>query len=152
MTAHDQGGNIRAIETLIARQFHSLSWSVEKQSDWASFEQGFFPGASLYAAARPAQSQAVAAFIERIKTLSRTSLRSFEQSVLGTEVHVFGNVAVALGVCRNIENRTVDVRGVEAFLLIKEEGAWRIVSQAWDTEGEATNIPDYLIAGDGVRS
>ena len=66
--------------------------------------------------------------------------------MLGSEVHVFGNVAVALGVCKNLENNTQVTRGVEAFLLIKDAGAWRIVSQAWDTESETNAIPEYLIS------
>ena len=38
-------------------------------------------------------------------------------------------------------------RGVEALLLIKDEGVWRIVSQAWDTESESKPIPLHLVGG-----
>jgi len=146
MTSNERDEDIRAIETVIARQFESVTWSDEKESDWAAFRGGFLPGASLYPAARPARSQTVPALIERFTTLAQTDLRSFEQSVLGTEIHVFGNVAVAFGVCRNIENGSREVRGVEAFLLVKDAGAWRIASQAWDTEDGSKTIPDYLIS------
>jgi hypothetical protein len=37
--------------------------------------------------------------------------------------------------------------GVEAFLLIKDDGAWRIVSQAWDMANESNPIPSYLMPG-----
>ena len=55
----------------------------------------------------------------------------------------------AFGVRRNLENGKKEVRGVEAYLLIKQDGAWRIVSQAWDTESEAKTIPPYLLARSG---
>ena len=65
--------------------------------------------------------------------------------MLGTEVHVFGNVAVAVAACEMIENGGQANRGVEMLLLVKDEGAWRIVSQAWDAESPAKPIPAYLV-------
>jgi hypothetical protein len=38
-------------------------------------------------------------------------------------------------------------RSVEALLLIKDDGRWRIVSQAWDTASKAKPIPKDLIGG-----
>lgn len=146
MNADNHSDDIRAIEAIIVRQFGSLNWGAEDSAKWDEFADDFFPGASLFSAARPATAQTVEAFIERMKGLSQTTLQSFNQSMLGSEVHVFGNVAVALGVCKNLENNTQVTRGVEAFLLIKDAGAWRIVSQAWDTESETNAIPEYLIS------
>jgi len=146
MNADNHSDDIRAIEAIIVRQFGSLNWGAEDSAKWVEFAGDFFPGASLFSAARPATPQTVEAFIERMKGLSQTTLQSFHQSMLGSEVHVFGNVAVALGVCKNLENNTQVTRGVEAFLLIKDAGAWRIVSQAWDTESETNAIPEYLIS------
>lgn len=149
MTSNESDEDIRAIELVIARQFGSVSWSAEEESDWATFQGDFLPGATLYPATRPAKGQTVPALIERFKTLASSDLRSFEQSVLGTEIHVFGNVAVALGVCRNIENGQREIRGVEAFLLVKDEGMWRIASQAWDTEDDSKTVPAYLMSSKG---
>jgi len=81
-----------------------------------------------------------------MKAVSQGDLQSFEQTMLGAKVHVFGDVAIAFRVCRNLENGVKEVRSVEAYLLIKQEGAWRIVSQAWDTESESKTIPQYLLA------
>jgi Domain of unknown function (DUF4440) len=133
----------RAIEAIIERQFASLGWSPGRSADWQAFAADFFPDASLYPAARPARRQTVEAFVERMKGLG-TKLRSFKETVLGTEIHIFGNVAVALAGCEITENEAEVSRGVEALLLVKDEGAWRIVSQAWDTEGDAKPIPQHL--------
>jgi ketosteroid isomerase-like protein len=133
----------RAIAAIIDRQFASLGWSPVRPADWRAFAADFLPDASLYPAARPAGRQTVEAFVERMQGLG-TKLRSFKETVLGTEIHVFGNVAVALAGCEITENEADVSRGVEALLLIKDEGAWRIVSQAWDTEGEAKPIPEHL--------
>jgi ketosteroid isomerase-like protein len=146
VSGNDQGDDIRAIEAIIARQFQSLNWTPAKPGDWDTFAGDFYPDASLFPAARPAKRQTVDAFVERIKGLSQTTLHSFNETMLGTKVHVFGNVAVALGVCEILENDTDVTRNVEAFLLIKDDGAWRIVSQAWDRESESNPIPTYLMS------
>lgn len=139
--------DVRTIETLIARQFASLCWAPGRPADWDAFIADFFPGAALYPAARPAERRSVEAFVERMQGLAATKLRSFHESLLGAEVRVFGNVAVALAACEITENDAEVSRGVETLLLIKDEDAWRIVAQAWDMEGEGKPIPRHLIGG-----
>jgi hypothetical protein len=139
--------DVQAIEAVIVRQFASLSWASERSADWNGFVADFFPEASLYPAARPAKRQTVEGFIERMKGLQGTKLRSFEEAVLGTDIHVFGNVAVALAACEMAENGAEVHRGVEMLLLVKDAGAWRIVSQAWDTESPSQPIPARLLGG-----
>jgi ketosteroid isomerase-like protein len=141
----EHSDDVRAIQALIARQFASLGWSAGKPADWAAFAADFYPDAALYPAARPAKRQTVEAFVERMKGLAATRFRSFKETVLGTEVHVFGNVAVALAACEITENDADVNRSVEALLLIKDEGSWRIVSQAWDAESDTKPMPARLI-------
>jgi hypothetical protein len=86
------------------------------------FAADFYPDGSLYPAARPAQRQTVPAFVARMQGLAAARLRSFEEGVLGSEVHVFGNIAVALAACEMTENGVDANRGVEALLLIKRCG------------------------------
>ena len=147
MQTDEHFADVQAIEALIARQFTSLNWSPETSADWDAFAADFFPEASLYPAARPAQRQSVEGFVERMKGLAATKLRSLNEVVLGTEVRVFGNVAVALAACQMTENEGEVNRGVEMLLLIKNEGAWRIVSQALDTESPTNPIPLHLVGG-----
>lgn len=97
MTTNAQSDDIRAIKSINASQLDSITWSADTPSDWNQFAQDFLPSASLYAAARSAQAQTVAAFAERMNKLSQSDLRS-------ATVHVFGDVAIAFGVCKNIEN------------------------------------------------
>jgi ketosteroid isomerase-like protein len=141
----ESSADIRAIQALIARQFASLSWAPGEPANWEAFAADFHPDAALYPAARPAKRQTAEAFVERIKGLAATKLRSFKETVVGTEVHVFGNVAVALAACEIIENEAGVSRGVEALLLVKDEGRWQIVSQAWDTESDTKPIPAHLV-------
>ena len=145
MEADTHRDDVQAIAAIIARQFASLSWTPETSADWDRFAADFFPEASLYPASRPAKRQTVEVFIERMKGLEGTKLRSFEEAVLGTEIHVFGNVAVALAACEMTENGADVQRGVEMLLLIKNAGAWQIVSQAWDTESPSQPIPMGLL-------
>ena len=150
MEANEHRDDVQAIEAVIARQFASLNWSPGTSADWEGFAADFFPEASLYPAARPAKRQTVEAFIQRMKGLAGTKLRSFEEAVLGTEIHVFGNVAVALAGCEITENHAEVNRGVEMLLLVKNAGAWQIVSQAWDMESPSERIPRRLLGGTRV--
>jgi hypothetical protein len=137
--------NHDAIRGIIERQFGSLTWTAVSSPDWSAFERDFLPGASLYPAARPAKSQKPGEFVERMKGLAATSLRSFKEMPLGHEIRVFGNVAVAVAVCEITENEAQVTRGIEMMLLVKTEGCWQIVSQAWDTEGVSKPIPADLL-------
>ena len=79
--------------------------------------------------------------------MAETTLVSSEETVLGTEIRVFSNAALAFAACEITENDVEVNRSVEALLLIKDKGTWRIVSQAWDTASEAKPIPEDLIGG-----
>ena len=145
MGADTHREDVQAIEAVIARQFASLCWTPGTPADWDGFAADFFPEASLYPAARPAKRQTVEAFIERMKGLEGTKLHSFTEAVLGTEIHMFGNVAVALAACEMTENGADVQRGVEMLLLIKNAGVWQIAAQAWDTESPLQPIPTRLL-------
>lgn len=54
--------------------------------------------------------------------LVRTSLLSSDEQVMGTKVHVFPSVAVAVVACKNMENGTAVNRDVEMLLLVKDGG------------------------------
>jgi ketosteroid isomerase-like protein len=145
MASDAYSADVHAIQALIARQFGSLSWAPGTPAAWEVFAADFYLDAALYPAARPAKRQTVEAFIDRMKGLAATRLRSFKETVLDTEVHVFGNVAVALAACEIIENEAGVTRGVEALLLVKDGGRWQIVSQAWDSESDTKPIPARLV-------
>jgi hypothetical protein len=141
-----ESDDIRAIDAIVARQFGSLAWAAGGEGDWDAFARDFLVDAPLYPSARPARQQSVKGFVERMKGLSQASLHTFTERVLGSHIRVFGNVAVALAACEIVENNEKVSRGVEAMLLIKENGAWKIAAQAWDMEGEGKRIPGYLLA------
>lgn len=138
--------DVRAIEALIARQFASLNWKPGTSADWNGFAADFVPGASLYPSARPAKRQTVDEFLARMQGLVGTTLNSFHETVLGTEIRIFGNIATAVAACEMTENDTEANRGIEMLLLIKNEGRWQIVAQAWDTE-TSKRIPEHLLHG-----
>ena len=135
----------KAIEDIITRQFGSLNWTPNRPGDWNAFISDFLPGASLYPAARPAKRQTPDDFVSRMKLSADSSLQSFKEDVLGHQIRVFGNVAVAVAGCRITENEKDISQGVEMMLLIKEGDAWRIVAQAWDTENDLKMLPADLL-------
>lgn len=137
--------DVVAIRALIARQFASVNWSPKQPADWTAFTADFLPDATLFPAARPARVQSVGEFVERMERLANTTLKTFGEAMLGARIEVFGNVAIAFGICEFTENDDVPHRGVEALLLVKDNGNWRIAAQAWDLEGPEKPIPDRFL-------
>jgi hypothetical protein len=150
----DQAADVAAIRELLDTQFRSLAWTRDEDAGWAAFAQGFFPGASLFPAARPARPQTVDQFVARMQRLREDGkLVSFEETPLGCAVRVFGNVAVAFAACEMLENGSTLTRDVSAVVLVRDGAAWRIVAQAWDVETESRKIPGDLgqrSAGEGA--
>ncbi|WP_397544780.1 nuclear transport factor 2 family protein [Roseovarius salis] len=147
MTKHTND-DVAAIRAAIARQFDSISWSAERSPDWETFADDFLPDATLFPAARPIAPKSVEAFIDRMKGIAAGELESLEETVLNTRIQVFGNVAVAMAVCGMSENGSEPKRGVEAILLVKDQGHWHIAAQAWDMETAEKMVPADLLEGD----
>ncbi|MBM0744303.1 hypothetical protein JOY44_22265 [Phormidium sp. CLA17] len=109
------------------------------------FKGDFLPGAPLYPSARPVSVKSLDEFTERMGELARTTLTSLHERVIGTQILVFGNVAVAAAACENTENQGEVNRNVEMLLLVKSEGHWKIAAQAWDKETNSVPIPAELL-------
>lgn len=139
--------DIAAIRDTIARQFANISWGPEQRPDWAAFEADFLQEAVLCPAARPVAPKSVGAFVERMKGVAADKLESLQETLLGAEIRVFGNVAVAMAACGMVENGGDPQRGVEAVLLVRENGHWRIAAQAWDMERPGLPVPAALLDG-----
>lgn len=121
------------IAELIARQFNALRWDEKTDASWHVFAEGFHEDAHLYASARPARSQSVGNFINRMKELRKDgTLAQFREEGAGLHVAVFGNVAIAAAGCEMHENEMAVTQDISAFLLVKDQEGWRIVAQAWD--------------------
>jgi hypothetical protein len=137
--------DVSAIRQLMKQEL-SLSWSREKDGDWERFTNTFLAGAALFPASRPAKPQTLDQFVERLKQLrAEGTLGAFEVSPLGCEVHVFGNVAVAFAACGLLENETSSGHEINATLLVREAGGWRIAAQAWDVETDTRRVPAHLL-------
>ncbi len=143
----DDQADTRAIEALIARQFKSLNWAPGRDADWEGFARDFLEVASLIQSPRPIQPRTVAQFVTRQQGLARGALQSYGQRRLGTQIRVFGNVAVALAAGEMAENGVTVARNVAALLLIKDAGEWKIAAQAWDRANAERPVPADL-AGD----
>jgi len=72
------------------------------------------------------------------------TLRSLEETPLGTTVQLFGNVAVVLSAFEARVNGGGPGRGVNAYLCVKDGGAWKIVAVAWDNESATAPLPPVL--------
>ena len=127
------GQDATAIRTLIQSQFESLNWSLSHVPNWQTFTTGFRPEAQLFPAARPAQSTTVSDFVARMERLrTKGSLTTFTEDAGPIYVWVIGQIAVAIAGCEMIENQQTVTRDISVFLLVKDQGTWRIAAQGWD--------------------
>lgn len=144
MATVEENDDVRAIKTLIGTHFQGLRWTPTTAPDWAAFTADFLPDASLFPAARPVRRQTLNDFISRMNGLAQGKLRSFEEATLGMQILVFGNVAVVLAASEMLENGAEINRDVSGYLLVKDEGKWRIAAHAWDHASEENPIPEHL--------
>ena len=140
----DTNDDMQAIKALIAAHFDGLRWTPDTRPDWARFSADFLADASLFPAARPVRRQTLDAFITRMDAVAKGALRSFEETTLGMQILVFGNVAVVLSASRMLENNTETNHDVSAYLVLKDAGKWRIAAHAWDHASDQLPLPERL--------
>lgn len=132
------------IRALIGDHFEAMCWDKENEPDWQRFREDFHLGALLCGAARPAQMRSLDGFIERMETVARKSMQTFEEHTKGMKVLRFGNVAVVLAMSEMLENGTDVNHDISGYLLIKSDGRWSIVGHAWDQAGDENPVPEDL--------
>jgi len=132
------------IHSLIAEHFEAMSWEPGSNPNWQRFRSDFLPQAILVGAARPATVRTVDGFIERMETVARANLQSFEEHTRGIKILQFGNIAVVLAMSELLENSKDVNHDVSGYLLVKSEGRWMIAAHAWDQAGDAKPVPDDL--------
>jgi ketosteroid isomerase-like protein len=136
--------DLQAIQRLIGEHFGALRWNPGGRADWERFSADFIPDASLFPAARPVRRQTLDAFISRMDGVAKGALRSFEEKTLGMQVLVFGNIAVVLAASEMLENGKDVNHDVSGYVLVKDEGKWRIAAHAWDKAGTDKPVPQLL--------
>jgi hypothetical protein len=144
MSLQDQSSDEKAIRDLISGHFAGMKWTPTTEPDWASFSTDFHCEALLFPAARPAQARTLDAFIERMNGVAKKTLLTFEEHTLGMQVIVFGNVAVVMAASQMLENENETNHDVSGYLLIKDQGEWRIAAHGWDQATEEMPVPEHL--------
>ena len=121
-----------------------MRWQPGSNPDWERFRQDFLPEAQLFGAARPVQPRTVEGFIERMETVARKNLHTFEEHTRDMKILRFGNVAVALALSEMLENGEEENQDISGYLLVKSDGKWRIAAHAWDQATEENPAPKDL--------
>ena len=132
------------IQTLIKDHFEAMRWNKVVEPDWDRFRRDFLPTAQLFGTARPAQPRTLESFIERMETVARANLESFEEHTGGMKIIRFGNIAVVLAMSELLENGTEISHDISGYLLVKSNDKWSIVAHAWDQASDDNPVPDDL--------
>jgi len=140
----DTSDDDAAIRALIGEHFEAMHWGAGDSPDWDRFRADFLPGAVLLGAARPVVPRSVEGFIERMETVARRNLASFEEHTRGMRIQRFGNVAVVLAASELLEDGTARSHDVSGYLLVKSGGRWSIAAHAWDQASDEAPVPDDL--------
>lgn len=132
------------IRSLVGAHFEAITWGPGSKPDWDRFRKDFHPQAILLGAARPVAVRSLDGFIERMETVARAKLRSFEEHTRGMQVLRFGDVAVVLAMSELLENGEDVNHDISGYLLVKSDGRWSIAAHAWDQVGKDKPVPDDL--------
>jgi hypothetical protein len=133
-----------AIRALIGDHFEAMKWEPGSNPDWDRFRKDFLPDAVLFGAARPVQARPVDGFVERMETVARKNLHTFEEHTRGMKILRFGNVAVVMAMSEMLENGSEINHDISGYLLVKSEGRWSIAAHAWDQASDEKPVPDDL--------
>ncbi|MDU8946652.1 nuclear transport factor 2 family protein [Ovoidimarina sediminis] len=133
-----------AIRSLIAEHFEPMRWGEGKEPGWEDFRKDFLEDALLCGAVRPAQLRSVGGFIERMETVARKNLGSFEEHTRGMKILRFGNIAVVLALSELLEDGSDVSHDISGYLLVKSDGRWSIMAHAWDQASEDDPVPEEL--------
>jgi len=129
---------------LVSEHFEAMRWSEDAEPDWDRFRDDFLSGALLCGAARPAQTRSLDNFIDRMESVARKNLLSFEEHTRGMKLLRFGNIAVVLAMSELLEDDKEIKHDISGYLLVKSEGRWSIMAHAWDQADEHNPVPDDL--------
>lgn len=136
--------NIKEIETVVEQLFGAISWSASSPPDWKAFSDCCLPGAKLFPASRPVNPTDLLPFIEMMQGQYEGDLKDFDEAVTGHHVRVFGNIAIAFsGYTQRINGGDL-TRGVNGFVMIRNDGKWKIAAMCWDGEKEGAQVPEDL--------
>lgn len=133
------------IRALVGAHFEGMRWGPGLEPDWERFRADFHPDAILVGAARPATVRSLEGFVERMETVARANLTSFEEHTRGMRILRFGATAVVLATSELLENGTETSHDVSGYLLVKSEGRWCVVAHAWDQAGPETPVSEAPI-------
>ena len=132
------------IRELIGTHFEAMRWDKDAEPDWDRFKRDFHVGATLCGAARPAQIRSLDSFIDRMESVARKNLHSFEEHTQGMSILRFGNIAVVLAASELLENGAEINHDISGYLLVKSDGRWTIMAHAWDQADNHNPVPDHL--------
>lgn len=141
----DYSSDVTAIETVIEALFAGITWSADRMPDWDGFRAQLHPATTMFPSARPCAPTTLEPFVAMMEG-QRTSgaITVFEEDVTGHRIAVFGNIAVALSAYTQRINGGDLGRGVNGFLLIKQDGDWQIAAMCWDNARPDHPVPDDL--------
>lgn len=144
MGLHDKS-DYAEIERLLEESLRQISWDDASEPDWESFFASYLETAMLIPSERPARCVTPRDFRLTMDEQRLTGkLVSLEERPVKTFIRIFGNVAIAQVAFGAKVNSGPEKYGVNAFLLVKSGGGWKVAAVAWDNASDELPLPDDL--------
>lgn len=150
-------GDTASPQAVVEAAYAALAKPPGGDFDWARFEALHLPDARLYPATEQtggeARSLTVSGFVEWVEEgwagVDPASDPGFAEEQVHHVTHVYGDVATVFSTYekRYWDSDEILGRGINAFVLVRREGGWRIASIAWDEEVGAGPVPAEFLPG-----
>lgn len=148
--ANNEDTDRAAVEAVVESIYKTISFEPGGEPDWAGFRALMAPGAIL-TPVRQGGLMSVEDFIARFQEAITVAdnpfaARGFIERQLHAVTEIYSGVAHVFSTYETTYADGVMIgRGINSIQLARIEGAWRIVSIAWDDEFSGEKIPsEYL--------
>ncbi len=152
LVATQREREIEAVRARVAELYEVVSGPAGER-DWERFQQLFGDGAILTQIYHTEQETGVLRVTpEQFARRSGPILmeRSFYEREIASQVQLFGGLAHVWSVYESLNDPEGEPfsRGINSIQLVRGgDGVWRILSVAWDAEGQDRRIPREYLGG-----
>lgn len=135
----------------VTRAVYDVISGPKGTRDWARFRALFADGARLIPIRVTADAAApsvmtVEDYVKRAG--ANFEANGFYESEVSRRVEMFGNIAHVFSTyeSRHAPGEKPFARGINSFQLVKDHGAWKVMTILWDAEREGSPVPEKYLA------
>jgi hypothetical protein len=113
--------------------------------DWARFRSLFAEGGRLIAVRATTSVMTPDEYIQRASP--NMEKNGFFETAVAQRIETFGNIAHVFSTyeSRHAPGEKPYARGINSFQLVRQDGAWKVMTILWDSERDDNPIPEKYL-------